>query len=113
VRQADSKAERSPERFVWGIKVATALLLVILVVVGINLGAPRLFGGSQIVSAASIFGVSIVFTGVLVPCVFLIVSRRGVVSQMLEDVTDIQSQLKRGRLHGLAIRRCQISKVRE
>ncbi len=78
------------------------------------LEAPLLFSGSQLVSAASILGVSIAFTGVLVPCVFLIVSRRSVVSEMLEDVTDIQSHLKRGRVHGLAIRRRrQISEARE
>ncbi len=114
MRRTDSKAEQSRERYAWGIKIAIALMLVILVVACINLGAPLLFSGSEVISAASILAVSIVFTGVLVPCVFLILSRRSVVSEMLEDVTVIQSHLKRGRLHGLAIRqRSQISKARE
>jgi hypothetical protein len=113
VRQADSKTERSGERYGWGIKIAIALLLPILVLVCIYLGASQLLSGWQLVSAASILGVSIAFTGVLVPCVFLILSRRSVISEMLEDVADIQGPLKRGRVHGLAIQqRRQISKAR-
>jgi hypothetical protein len=101
------------EHYVWGIKLVMALLLVIFLVVSMTFEVPRLFKGTEVVSAATVLGVSIAFTGVLVPCVFLVLSRRRVVSEMLDGLTDIQSELERGRFHGLAIRqRSQTSEVR-
>ena len=104
VYRVEMKAQRLRELYGRAIKFAMLPLLIIFLVVCITFGAPRLFGGSELVAAATVLGVSIIFGGVLVPCVFLIFSRYKVAAELLEDVTDIRGHIKRGRAYGLAIR---------
>jgi hypothetical protein len=88
------------KRYGWSIRLLLALLLVILLATTGLFRAPRLFGGADIVSASVVLGVSVVFTGVLVPCVFLIFYQMADISEMLANLTDI----RHGGAHGPAVK---------
>jgi hypothetical protein len=102
--KAEVRVERRRERYGWNIRIAMFLLLVAFVAVCVAFGTPRFFGSSDLVAAATVFGVSAIFAAVLVPCVLLLLSRSRAAAEMLEDITDIRSQIRRGRAYGLSIR---------
>jgi hypothetical protein len=109
------KAEQLHDTYGWVWKIAVIAVLVVITVAGlVKSGIVGIFGGSEVALAAVIVGVSIAFTGVLVPCVFLIISRSGGVRQMREDAADIEGHVERGRLHATLIQQHRVmSKVRE
>lgn len=87
----------------WIIKGAMALVLVGLLI-GSKYGLHGLVHGSEPEFATTILGIALVFTGVLVPCVILLLSRRGHLSSMTDDFGEAEGQVARGLRNATVIR---------
>jgi hypothetical protein len=92
---AGAQADRG-QLFGWLVKIALGLLVVAIPVLSIGFGLPRLFPEGGVEAAAAILGVALIFTGVLVPCVMAIISRRSAATQTLVDLNELRFQLRRG-----------------
>ncbi len=99
------RAQRVRDRYGWGVRIVLALALIGFCVVFTSSWVSTRFSGSEIVFAATVLGVSIAFTGVLVPCVFLTLMRRDYVVEMQNEMEAIEGHLKRGREHEAAIQK--------
>lgn len=85
--------DQAGERIGWIVRIGLAILLIAVVAYCLSQGTPRWLGASDMSSAATILGISIVFTGVLSPCVFLILMRRNATGEMLEEAAEISQEI--------------------
>jgi len=98
------RAEHLVRRYGWAVPAGLATIFLILLVIFIAASQPRLLGDPPgIVGAAAVLGASIAFTGILVPCVILLISRLNAFTAVTDDATDVAGQIERGKTHALAI----------
>jgi hypothetical protein len=91
----------------WGLfsRFLEAAGLVAVVAAGVLFALPRYQPAPTLVIAASVIGASIAFTGVLVPCVMLLIWRTRAANVIEAEEFELRRELDRGRAIASLIRR--------
>jgi hypothetical protein len=96
---------------VWMLLGAASAIVAFFLGAVSNVSVLRFIGWSGDTASVAVIGISIVFTGVVVSCFFLIAARINAFTSMSDDLADVDRQISRAESHVRAIRR--YSKVTE